>query len=209
MKTIFLGLMLLASAVWAAPTYSLIPSDGTISGTPGSVIGWGFDIQGDATDWVSIVGASLLNETNPLGTFNSYIDFYGGPVDFAIPPGTEWTMTFSAGPFPVIGTGVGEYAISNTAIIGSQDTGQVVIDYDLFDGDPLQGGNQLNTTPLELLTANGALPSFTINVVSPEPASWIVCAGGLIAIAALRRYKFSKPELVSVARPNIRSTFRQ
>jgi hypothetical protein len=178
--TLLFGLSTMASA---SPIIVLNPADGSVSGAPGSIVGWGFTVFGDSADWVSVTNVSLLNETNPLGTFNEYMGVYGGPTDFAIAPGTNWNMTFSPGPFPTVGTGVGEYDISPAAVPGSQDMGEFVIDYDIFDGDPLLGGNQINTVPLMMLTANGNLPAFTINIV-PEPSAALEFAAGLISLAA-------------------------
>jgi hypothetical protein len=174
----------LSAMAFASPIILLNPLDGVVSGAPGSIVGWGFTVMGDSTDWVSVTNVSLLDETNPLGTFNEYMGVYGGPTDFAIPPGTNWNMTFSPGPFPTIGTGLGEYDISPAAVAGAQDIGEFVIDYDIFDADPLLGGNQLNSSPLVMLTAAGSLPTFAINIV-PEPSAALEFAAGLISLAAV------------------------
>jgi hypothetical protein len=94
-------------------------------------------LAGNTTGWVFVTGAYLSGETAPVGEFHAYIDSLGGPTDFATPPNTDWILDFTVGPYPAIGTGIGEYVIDPEAAPGSEDTGTNQITYDLYPDDPL------------------------------------------------------------------------
>lgn len=191
----FAGVLLLWMTASAAHANTLYPwieiFPNSVAGLPGSVVGWGFTIQGDPTNWIQITGESLAFETNSsVGTFIPYL-LIGGPVDFAIPPLYTWTQSFSAAGQ----TGVGEFDIDPGAVVGSQDTGDVVnfpglagivINYNVFSGDPsidpclhASDGCQLNPTPLILHDQNNNVPNFEVDV-APEPGM-----GPLIALSGL------------------------
>jgi hypothetical protein len=187
----FALLGILAGGLHANPIFPYLvlnPIDGTISGNPGDVIGWGFTLQGDSTYWVSVTAANLAFEVSPVGTFTSYINQNGGLTDFATPPGQAWTQTFSPGS---PGTGIGEYDVDPGATVGSSDSGLIDITYDIYADDPLTCNcNAINNAPLHLTDINGHSIPFAIQIV-PESGASILSAigGGLLILAQVLRRK--------------------
>jgi hypothetical protein len=90
-------MLMSAVTLQASPILSLQPS-GTISGTPGSTIGWGFTLTADPLYAVSIIGTFLTGETNPaLGSYSDFISFSGGPSLGVLDPGSPaWTQSFES-----------------------------------------------------------------------------------------------------------------
>jgi hypothetical protein len=179
----------LAPAARAGAIVALDTVDGVISGAPGDTVGWGFMVT-NGSNWISIDSVSIENETSPLGGvsggFTSYMDLLGGLMNGVTPPNQMWTLAFSPGS---PGTGVGQYAIDAGTPVGASDSGDFVIFYDEFSGDPNSCGSCYLDT-LQMFDSGGNPPAFTINVIAatvPEPASaLLVLAGGMVALAVRR-----------------------
>jgi hypothetical protein len=178
-----------APAARAGAIVALDPVDGVISGAPGDTVGWGFTVT-NGTNWISIDSVSIENETSPLGGassgFTSYMDLLGGLTNGVTPPNQMWSLGFSPGS---PGTGIGQYAIDAATPLGASDSGDFVIFYDEFSGDPNTCGSCYLDT-LQMFDSGGNPPAFTINVTAttvPEPASaLLLLAGGIVALARRR-----------------------
>ena len=177
----FLALPALGEAV----TIQFNPPSGVVDGEQGSLVGWGFTIYNDSsTDWVSFSGSALVDESNPvLGSYSDFLGPQGGPTDFALAPLATWTQPFSD---PNL-TGVGEYAISASAVPGAVDSGSIQVMWDDFTGDPTTcsdcyGGSFSVDVPFQV-TVDGQTSSV------PEPGSlWMVLIGGACFAGVRRRY---------------------
>ena len=66
----------------AAATISIDPISGIVSGSPGDVVGWGFNAYNtDLLQSISFSQSVLINETNPLlGIYTDLIGPQGGPI---------------------------------------------------------------------------------------------------------------------------------
>lgn len=174
-------------------TISLRPANGAVTGLAGQAVGWGFEVNWVGTNnWLSFTGSGLGSllapQTNPsfLASYTDNIGFLGGPTSFAMMPNTTWLVEFADG-------GVGSYQISSNpllAIVGAEDTGQITFTYDVYDGDPLNGGNSLGGG-----SYYGPETAFRVTVAGqtelpadlPEPASFLLLGSGALIIAGITR----------------------
>jgi hypothetical protein len=169
---------------------TLDPVNGVVSGATGSTVGWGFTATWTSThgDWISFTGSSLgsvaAGESNP-GVLTAYTDFIGaqgGPNDFAIGPGdSPWTQIFDGASL-----GIGAYQItSDPSFAGADDHGQITINYDVTDRDPLAVG------AVDLGTGSyfGSSTQFDVTVdtgsETPEPATFGLFLSGFAALFAI------------------------
>jgi hypothetical protein len=177
----------------ASASYITIANGGIVTGSPGDTVGWGFTIHNDSGEWMTIWDVQARNETSPLGPgappqtgFENYADINGGPTDFAIPPGQDWTQSFSVAAF----TGLGAYAIDPGILFGAEDQGTFYITYQLYDGDPTVSTTNSVGGLTQLLTDTGAAPTFEIDVQNaPEPSATVLVGAGclLILLRSFRR----------------------
>jgi len=187
-------LVLLASAIslWAGPSslpsLTLDPSS-SVSGAPGSTVGWGFTLTDNSSDYIEITASQFCADTFAYpfcdvpvtGTYNDFI----GPNDVIVGPAdVELTTPTASQPFgSVASTGVGSFAINPGATPGASDSGEIQVLYNLWSVDPndvvnfdpnadnLGSDLVLYATASVTVTA-GAAPSV------PEPGT-----GGLLAFA--------------------------
>jgi hypothetical protein len=168
----------------------LDPSSGAVHGLLGATVGWGFTVTWTSTnDWISFTGSSLGsvapggNESNSsvLDVYTDYIGYQGGPVDFSIPPSSPpvaWTETFDESSQQ----GIGAYQItSDPTAVGAEDTGQITIDYDVTNGDPLL----LGSVDLGAGSYYGPSTAFIVTVDEtsvPEPSSFGLLLSGAAAL---------------------------
>ena len=172
-----------------AAVITLDPVNGVVSGAPGTTLGSGFTMT-TGNDWVAIDSVVVENETSPVsgtsGGFTSYMDALGGMTNGVTGPNQTWTLSFAPGS---PGIGVGQYAIDANTPVGAVDSGNFLIYYDEFSGDPNVCGNCYVDTQ-QLFDANGNAPAFTIDVVSPsapapEPAAFLLTVIGCTAIIGI------------------------
>jgi hypothetical protein len=163
--------------IQAQPNLTLAPSDGLIFGAPGATVGWGFDLTADLNNWATIIATTPLNETNPnLGSYLDFISLQGGPSNGALSPGApDWAESFDTNTF----SGFGSYTIGSNAQVGDFDSGQFLVEYELFSGDPSICTNCF-------VSSGVFLENFTV-AVSPEPGTWALMLGGCAAIGGLVR----------------------
>jgi hypothetical protein len=121
-------------------------------------------------------------------SYGIYTD-YIGQAGITLAPFETGVDTYSALPFSPgnPGTGVGQYAIfpnsyftSNKITLPVTDMGNIFVTYDIYDGDPNNGGN---------FTGSGEVFSAAnVNVLPlPEPATFVLVGGSLAALAGFRR----------------------
>jgi hypothetical protein len=162
---------------------SLAPASGVLSVAPGQMSGWGFSLDWTSTsDWVTITGSALTEESNSslVTYYTDFIGVQGGPTDWALAPNTIWTeATFN----PTSQTGVGAISVSESAAIFAQDSGTLTVFYEIYSGDPTNGGT--------LLSTSSASTPFMVQVAgtqsAPEPQTVGLFALGLVSIFVARR----------------------
>jgi hypothetical protein len=156
-------LAVLAMAVPAsAGVFNLVPSSGTVTGVPGGVTGWSYSINNTTGNYL-VVANSYFCESgqDPLFTtctqaLGTYSDFIANAVTVVAPNATV-AGTFNSHS----GQGVGQYAIANTAKLGQNDAGNIVVVYDLFTSNPFTdptaqqiGGDVEVTVPATVQLSN-------------------------------------------------------
>lgn len=187
-KVTYIALLACLAAGGAfAGTVTLEPAGGAVTGTPGSVAGWGFTAQADPVLWTSFVASFTLLESNPsIGFYTDFIGMQGGPANFVLAPGAaDWVEAFDN----ASQTGIGAFAILAGAPVGSQNSGLLHVEFDLFTADPnvcgacYSGGGELD------------LPfAVTVGSPAPEPATWILLGGalGLLGLVSAGRERLAR-----------------
>jgi hypothetical protein len=186
-----LAVSMVCSAAWAdgAPTLTLDPTNGAISGAAGATVGWGFTLT-NTTDFLVVsssdfcVGVITSPCSNSLGTYADFI----GPQFQVVGPSPESTSLTQA--FDLLAqTGMGSFAINLSALTGDSVTGEIVVTYDLYSVDP----NSPNFDPtLDTLSTGDTLTaaasvSVPASTTVPEPNSLILLGSGLMALFGAAR----------------------
>jgi hypothetical protein len=133
-------------------------------------VGWGFSIQNDSpTNWIEITSSQFC-----VGSFSvtpvvacpdlpvtgTYFDVIA-LNDAIIGPGATLTQAVDLVGFT---SGLGYFVVGTSG----SDVGQIVVTFDVYDGDPNSGGLQIFPSPTPL-TADA---SVTVDgVLVPEPAT--------------------------------------
>ncbi len=156
--TIFCGAATIAPLA-ASPILTLAPVNGALTGAPGDTVGWGFGLQNNSADTLTITSSFLINETNSsVGSYSDIISYAGGPANAMTQPQSNWTQSFGYNIDPALSTGVGAFFINTNAPNGAIDSAQLVIAYEL---DTIAG----NFDSSGVLTA-----PVSVEVASPTPA---------------------------------------
>ena len=174
---LIVGLLALCAQATPAPDFSLIPSSGTVSGSPGATAGWGFTItNNDSSDWL-VLNDSFFTPSNLLGSDGTYTDFIASQF-VVIDPGSTSSESFDA----LLQSGVGSFQIPWSAPEGGTATGTVNVDYSLFSQDP----NSPTFDPGSFVTAGTASAGGSVFV--PEPSSALMLLGAApLLIGTVRR----------------------
>jgi hypothetical protein len=178
MKRCALYLFCLASVLRADSfTFDLLPTGGSISGTAGSVIGWGYSITNESTaDWLVI---SHLN-SDPFvdATPNVLFDF---PI---LAPGATATASYDH----VLGTGLMELALDGSLSTEVINSGNFVLDAEWWSGDPFGNGILLSqANPVSQPYQAVADPA-----VVPEPGTVSLLATSGLCLFGFKRAFRSK-----------------
>jgi len=181
--------ILLSAALGARAdvTFTLAPADGSLEGTAGTAVGWGYTIS-TTTDYVTIESISF-GDLTPIGVFStpgipSSVASAGSPIT------TSWVEGIS---------GL-QYDISSSAILGASTEGVMTLTYDTFSDPGLTNqigfGDTVNAQfdsadVLAQVTVNGVAPPTTV----PEPSfSWLVVPMlGLVLFRARTFNRRSRP----------------
>ena len=170
------ALFCLASPLWAdSITFTLLPSDGNVSGPAGSLVGWGYSLTNDSTtDW--FLATALNSDSFSNGTPTLLFDFPD------LGPGATVTEPLD----PVNGIGVYELQWDASAPVGFVNSGDFTLSGQWYDGDPFNGGNYIADATDTLLPY-----SATVTGVSgvPEPSSLSMLEFGLAMMAVFRLVK--------------------
>jgi hypothetical protein len=168
----------------SAPTLTLDPASGAVTGPAGTTVGWGFTLTAGSSDFAVITGSDFCVGvvTSPCSnSFGTYTDFAGAQflVVGSGPGESPITETFD----DTMMTGMGSFAINP----GSTGTlsGFIAVTYDLFSVDP----NSANFDPTVDTVSTGnyldADASVTVGnsmASMPEPGSFALLLAGLAAV---------------------------
>ena len=185
-STTLLVICLGAGSAMATPSISLLGKAGALSGAPGSVVGFGFDVNSDPSEFISFTGSVTIDEDNPsLVAYTDFIGMEGGPGDGVLAPNSgHWTQNFDASNQ----TGVGFFQIDPSATAGSQDKGVIRILYASYNSDPNTCSADCGGTPGYLdVKFDVVVTTPNQTTASPEPATFapVLLALGLILCRVL------------------------
>jgi hypothetical protein len=120
----------LAAPVPADILFSVLPSDGNISGPAGSLVGWGYSLTNtDLSNWY--MSTDLNADSFSNGTPTLLFDF---PI---LAPGDTVTESFDS----VNSIGLFELLWDSSAPDGFVNSGDFILSGQWWDGDPFGGGN--------------------------------------------------------------------
>jgi hypothetical protein len=165
------GLTLLSGAASANAivTLTLNPVNGFVSGTPGSAVGWGYDVSTDS-DYI-LIDYLGFDDLTPVGLQNLL-----PPPSMGASAGNDVIVPFISG---VSGF---EYDIDPGALAGSSSTGGVFLVYDEYTDSTLD--TQVTSGATVYATNHGVQVNAEVEV-TPEPGTLALFCCGIAA--ALRR----------------------
>jgi hypothetical protein len=160
-------------------TFSTDPGSGTVSGDPGTTVGWGYSITNDSsTDWLVIIAVSTTQDFSDGTADSSIFDF---PI---IAPGQTDTTPFSiAG-----GTGLYQLAWNPDAPAGAINSGLFDLT-GIFCSDASFDG--CSDTTVDQFSPYQAL--ITTSTTAPEPSSTVLLFAGLLIVFLGRAYFRNEP----------------
>ena len=169
-RTLSTGL-LLCGIMTAAPIFRLL-SDEDLKGSPGETIPIQFEITSDNDFWISVIGSTTLNETNPLlGIYEDLTYTQGGPTGILLSVNG-----------PAFSGLLGTYTIDPSAPIGALNSGSLALLIEIFSDNPLTCGDCL------IGSSSNDTANFTVEVVpTPEPATIGISAAVLAGLYLRRR----------------------
>ena len=171
-RTLFAALFLApALSVYAGPIAVLTLVPGAVSGPPGAMTGWGYDISNNDPSNFMVLDDSFVTGSLSTGTFGTYVDYIASNF-IVISPGTDTGVV----PFVQGSAGVGEFDIKKFVPL-MQIGGSINIDYSLFSQDP----NSPTFDPSSFVDSGTVSAMAAANVV-PEPASGVLFLAGCMLL---------------------------
>ena len=165
--------LFLACPASADIIFNRLPSDGNISGPPGSLIGWGYSLSNtDPSNW--FMATDLNSDSFSNGTPTLLFDF---PI---LAPGGLVSEAFD----PLNSIGLFQLQWDVSAPVGFVNSGNFVLSGQWWDGDPLNGGNFIADAPDISLPYSATVTAPTGTV--PEPSSFFLLASALGTIIGFR-----------------------
>ncbi len=167
------------------PSLQLIGTSGTVGDgnllvSIGQTGGWGFQLANDAAGWLVVTATDFCPGgifISPCSnSFGPYTDL-AGPAFLVLAPNGSAQQSFGGG------AGIGSIGLTNAGILpGDSIAGKIFLTYDLYDGDPLAGANQIG---FSLQLSSDATVTAVASTATPEPATWALLSLGMAAF--LRR----------------------
>jgi hypothetical protein len=167
-----MGTVALAGTV-SSYTFTLEPLSGSIEGTPGSTIGWGYSITNESTvDW--LVTENLASDPFAEGTPDASL--FSFP---SIAPLATVTVPYDAS------TDAGLFALTwdTTAPVGFVNDGDFTLSAEWWTGSPLAGGAFIQDAPDQTAAYSATVVSPSSSV--PEPSSLALLAVGVLVLSFL------------------------
>jgi hypothetical protein len=169
----------------SAPLLTLNPSNGVVSGTPGSTVGWGFTLSNDSGFLVPslIVFCEGAFNAGCTPTFGTFTDF-AAQAQFNV-VGPTVTETFNN----ATQQGIGSFTINSNAPTSVSDVGTIFLVYDTFSCNILDDNcNPTQTAFSQLLSAPASVNIVGTAAAVPEPGTACFAAVGLaLLVVGLRK----------------------
>lgn len=167
-----------------APTLTLDPTTGALTGPAGSTVGWGFTLTAGSSDFAVITGSDFcvgVVSSPCSNSFGTYTDFIGSQfVVVGNDPGeSPVTEAFDDASM----SGLGSFSINSTST--GTITGFLALTYDLYSVDP----NSPSFDPTidtvstgNYLDADASVTVGNSTTAMPEPGSFVLLLAGLAAV---------------------------
>lgn len=173
MKKLLFASFLLLSTLQAS-TINL--TAGSVSGAPGSVVGWDYSITNTTSNFLVVNGVGATGFDPLTGTF---LDFISSINFTVVGPNSTSGQPYNHGGQ----TGFGEFAILNTATVGNVTGATFLVTYDLLVNDPNGplGGNAGDVFGLSLASFDGTVTvTGAGSTGTPEPSTSVMSGFGLL-----------------------------
>ena len=169
-----------------ALTLTLAPGTGSITGSPGQTVGWGFTISSDPASWLVIT--SVQGDGGTVGTFADVLSNFVLANSYALAPGAaNWTQSSTPGIAASAGA-IGQIAINAGAAVGSFVAGTMLVTYDLYDADPFVNPNAVGTSGFfEAAYRLDVVAPTNAEVPEPGSAGLVVLGVGGLGMVHARR----------------------
>lgn len=170
------------------PTLALDPTNGALTGSAGTTVGWGFTFTNNGDNYAVISGSDFCTGalTSPCSnSFGTYTDLAGAQF-LVVAPGTSFSQAFN----DLLQTGMGSFLI-NPASTGSI-LGNIVMTYDLYSTDPNSANFNPDTDSVSFGNYLKASASVAVGttVPTPEPATFLLLMSGLaVGLAGRKRLR--------------------
>jgi hypothetical protein len=171
-----------------------LESASNIAGAPGDVIGWGVEIT-SPTYWLLVDSVQSTYASYPLGLsadatpVTDYLSVFSLLNGLIVDPGGTFSQDFRAGDPGTTGQGLGAFHIRPDAAPGATESGDILVSYALFNGNPYTCGNDCfqvdangNPSSSDLVDTLASRVSVTQPATVPEPGGLFLPLTGIALI---------------------------